>query len=511
MNLDFFEKYKYKIKSKNELKKILKKNKSKRTIMCHGVFDIVHPGHVRHLIHAKNRADILIVSLTSDKFISKGKFRPHVPEKIRSLNISAFEMVDYVIIDNEKTPINLIKYLKPNLFAKGFEYSANEINKNTIIEEKTVRSYGGRMVFTPGDIIYSSSNLLNFHSPQIEGEKLISLMYDNKITFNQLRQTISKFKNFKIHIVGDTIIDGYTYTSLSNSRNKTPTFSVIRNKVENYLGGAAIVASHIRAAGANVTFTTVAGKDAFSKLIYKECSKRKIKLNLIIDETRPTTYKNVFISNGYRLLKVDDVVNNSISQSIKNKISKLIKTTNSNGVVFSDFRHGIFNEKNISIFTKSIRNKNFKIADSQVASRWGNISDFKNFDLITPNELEARFALAKQDSSIYELSKQLIKKSKSKNIILKLGSNGIFCLENKNINKYFTLGSFVKKLTDPVGAGDALCSYAALGLMASGSIKIASILGSMAAACECEFDGNIPVEPIEVLKKIDYYEKFSKL
>ena len=145
------------------------------------------------------------------------------------------------------------------------------------------------MVFTPGDIIYSSSNLLNFHSPQIEGEKLISLMYDNKITFNQLRQTISKFKNFKIHIVGDTIIDGYTYTSLSNSRNKTPTFSVIRNKVKNYLGGAAIVASHIRAAGANVTFTTVAGKDDFSKLIYKECNKRRIKLNLIIDETRPTT------------------------------------------------------------------------------------------------------------------------------------------------------------------------------------------------------------------------------
>ena len=174
MNLDFFEKYKYKIKNKLELKKILKKTQSKKTIMCHGVFDIVHPGHVRHLIHAKNRADTLIVSLTSDKFITKGKFRPHVPEKIRSLNISAFEMVDYVIIDNEKTPINLIKYLKPNLFAKGFEYSANEINKNTLIEEKTVRSYGGRMVFTPGDIIYSSSNLLNFHSPKIEGEKLIS-------------------------------------------------------------------------------------------------------------------------------------------------------------------------------------------------------------------------------------------------------------------------------------------------------------------------------------------------
>ena len=129
MNLDFFEKYKYKIKNKSNLKKILNKVKSKKTILCHGVFDIVHPGHVRHLIHAKNQADILIVSLTSDKFISKGKMRPHVPEKIRCLNMSAFEMVDYVLLDNEKTPINLIKYLKPNYFAKGFEYNANQQTK----------------------------------------------------------------------------------------------------------------------------------------------------------------------------------------------------------------------------------------------------------------------------------------------------------------------------------------------------------------------------------------------
>ena len=87
----------------------------------------------------------------------------------------------------------------------------------------------------------------------------------------------------------------------------------------------------------------------------------------------------------------------------------------------------------------------------------------------------------------------------------------MFCIEKKNMNKYFTLGSFVKNLIDPVGAGDALCSYATLGLMASGSMKIATILGALAAACECEFDGNIPIDPGEVLKKIDYYEKISKL
>ena len=97
-----------------------------------------------------------------------------------------------------RKPINLIKYLKPNYFAKGFEYNANQINKNTLEEEKTVKSYGGKMIFTPGDIIYSSTNLLKYHSPQINNEKLLSLMFENKITFKYLKEVINNFKNFKI-------------------------------------------------------------------------------------------------------------------------------------------------------------------------------------------------------------------------------------------------------------------------------------------------------------------------
>ena len=72
-------------------------------------------------------------------------------------------MVDYVLLDNEN-PNKFNKIFKPNYFAKGFEYNANQINKNTLEEEKTVKSYSGKMIFTPGDIIYSSTNLLKYHS-----------------------------------------------------------------------------------------------------------------------------------------------------------------------------------------------------------------------------------------------------------------------------------------------------------------------------------------------------------
>jgi cytidyltransferase-like protein len=93
-----------------------------RIVLCHGVFDIVHPGHVRHLVYAKSKADILVVSLTADGFISKGHYRPQISQQIRALNLAAFEMVDWVIIDRNPTPIEIIQRLQPDFLAKGFEY-----------------------------------------------------------------------------------------------------------------------------------------------------------------------------------------------------------------------------------------------------------------------------------------------------------------------------------------------------------------------------------------------------
>jgi bifunctional ADP-heptose synthase (sugar kinase/adenylyltransferase) len=132
--------------------------------------------------------------------------------------------------------------------------------------------------------------------------------------------------------------------------------------------------------------------------------KLKIKLNLILDETRPTTNKNVIISGQYRLLKIDKVDNRGIPDEITAKLKKFLENTKSDAVIFSDFRHGIFHQRSIRKLVSSIPKKVFKCADSQVASRWGNITEFENFDLTTPNERECRFALADQDSTVGKLS-----------------------------------------------------------------------------------------------------------
>src|SRR5271170_1554052 len=120
------EKYKHKIKTVDELiSTIGPRPRAKKVIMCHGVFDVVHPGHLRHLLYAKSKADIVLASITADRHIGKGAYRPHVPQELRALNLAAYEIVDYVLVDPNPEPLETLRRLQPDFFAKGYEYNAS--------------------------------------------------------------------------------------------------------------------------------------------------------------------------------------------------------------------------------------------------------------------------------------------------------------------------------------------------------------------------------------------------
>lgn len=510
--MDLYKKYSHKLVKIDFIKKKVGKFPRKnKIILCHGVFDIVHPGHIRHLTYAKSQCDILVVSCTSDKFIDKGVYRPHIPQKMRALNLAALEMVDFVLIDDNKKPLNLLNKLKPDFFAKGFEYTSKGLPQATQEEKNVIDRYGGKLIFTPGDIVYSSTKFLNYSPPNLDLEKLDLIMKTNQISFDELISIVKKLNTLSVHVLGDSIVDTYTRTNFIGGQTKTPTFSVLYDKEENYVGGAAIVALHLKAAGAKVSFTSLVSNDKKGKFVKDQLRKNKITSTFFEEKNRPTTNKNTFISSNYRLLKVDTLSNAPITEETLEKILKNIRKSKSDIVVYSDFRHGIFNPSSITKLLNAIPKKIFKVGDSQVASRWGNITQFRNFDLITPNEREARFSLADQDSTVGKLAGLLLERTKYKNLILKLGSRGVFC--NGYVkNKYspFSIGAFAKNVVDPVGSGDALLAYSSLVLKKSKSLIKSSIIGSFAAACECETEGNIPVSYKNIVDKIKEIQKDIK-
>ena len=134
------------------------------------------------------------------------------------------------------------------------------------------------------------------------------------------------------------------------------------------------------------------------------------------------------------------------------------------------------------------------------------ILDFKNFDLITPNEKEVRFSLADQDTAIRPLASVLFEKSKCKVLMLKLGERGLMTVRRKiignDMRSFFVMDAFEKNAVDPVGCGDALISYASLAMHVSKNPLIASILGSISAALLSLINGNIPIIKSDVEKKL---------
>ncbi|HEY2573867.1 MAG TPA: PfkB family carbohydrate kinase, partial [Verrucomicrobiaceae bacterium] len=292
--------FRRKIKTREQLVEAIgTRPRAKTVVMCHGTFDLVHPGHVRHLIYAKDKADILVASLTSDAHINKANFRPFVPQDLRAMNLAALECVDYVIIDDEVTPLANLKFIQPDIFAKGYEYSAEGIHPKTREEMEVLESFGGQLLFTPGDLVLSSSAIIEATPPNLAIEKLLALLQSEGLGFEDLRQALARLQGIKVHVVGDTIVDSYTYCSLIGGTAKTPTFSVKFERQVDYAGGAAVVAKHLRQAGADVIFSTVLGDDEMGKFVVQDLEAAGVVSHVITDRTRPTTQKNAFITNGY--------------------------------------------------------------------------------------------------------------------------------------------------------------------------------------------------------------------
>ena len=504
--------YRRKIKARDELRALIgPRPRARKVIMCHGAFDLVHPGHVRHLMYAKSKGDLLIASLTSDAHISKANYRPFVPQNLRAMNLAALELVDYVIIDEQATPLENIAYLQPDFFAKGYEYTGAGVHPKTQEEIDVLNAYGGEVIFTPGDVVFSSTRFIESEPPKLYMEKLLALMDAEGLTFDHLRQALDECRGLRVHVLGDTIVDAYVYcTPIGSSTSKTPTLSVKLEEQVDFVGGAAVVARHLRAAGADVTFSTVLGDDPRKDFVLAEMEKHGVKCLPVIDPTRPTTEKAAYIANGYRLLKVDRVDNRPIADKIVQQFASALAGADVDAYVFSDFRHGIFGKGTIPQLTAALRQGPIRVADSQVASRWGNILDFHGFDLITPNEKEARFSLADQDSIVRPLALELYRRAGCKVLILKMGARGIITYRapsESDVRAFFTIDAFAEPVVDPVGAGDALLSYATLSLRATGNPVISSILATMAAGVACEHDGNTPVTPEQVLAKLAVIEK----
>jgi rfaE bifunctional protein kinase chain/domain len=467
-------------------------------VFVSGDFNILHPGHLRLLKFAKESGDYLIVGVNSDNMNKKG-----ISQDIRLESIQATSYVDESFI-LESTPLEYIQKFKPDIVVKGKEFEDRLNDELEILE-----SYGAKLLFSSGEIAFSSMDLLTeeFFSINKKIQHSQSYITRHKLDFDNLKEIINKFSNLNVLVIGDTIVDEYITCEPLGMSQEDPTIVVSPLATNKFIGGAAIVASHAKTLGAKVKFISVVGDDENYEYVRSGLELLDIDTSLFKDSTRPTTLKQRFRANGKTLLRVNHLKQHGISKDIENEILKDIKENISDFdlIIFSDFSYGLLTNKIIkNIIKLGIEHRVLMCGDSQSSSQVGDIGKFKNMTLVTPTEREIRLSLNDFESGLVVLSEKLSKKTNSKYIFTTLGAEGIMIYNHKK-NDLLTdniqaLGSNIK---DVSGAGDSLLTCSSMALCVGSNIWQSAYLGSLAAAIQVSRIGNIPIKKDELLKELD--------
>ena len=504
-----------KIISIENLKKIVNKSKLKKRkiVLCHGVFDLLHIGHINHFEEAKKFGDILIVSVTTDKYVNKGPGRPAFPEQERLKSLSALKVIDYVVLSKYPTATNIIKELRPNIYCKGQDYKFLKDDTTGEIknEMNALIKVGGKAVYTKGPIFSSSSLINKFVKVHSEKQKTIIDKIKKRYSFFEIKKKIESFKKLKILVIGETIIDQYVFCSALGKSGKEPMLALKDIETEQYLGGAAAIARHISPFCDKITLLSMLGeKKEFLKEV-KNSLPKNVRFDYINKKNSPTIVKKRFLDHvsnnkvlGVYKINYDYLTKND-EKIFSKKLSKLI--TAYDVVIVSDYGHGLISEKSSKFICKKSKYLALNAQINAANLGYHSMKKYKNFDFFINNEAEIRHEMRDIKSKTEVLIKKLSSQQNIKNLIVTRGREGAL-IYNKKENKFNSCVAFAETALDKVGAGDAMLSITALCLKNKFSRDLSLLIGSLAAAQSTETFGNKhSVNKIKILKTLEHLLK----
>lgn len=500
-----------KIVSKQEFKTGIRqrlKDEGKTIALCHGVFDLVHPGHIIHLEQAREMADVLVVSITAAKYVRKGPGRPYFDDEMRMKFLAALECVDYVMLSEGYTVDDIIESVEPDLYIKGEEYAKAEDDiTGKIGEEKAlVEKHGGRIQYTTGQT-YSSTKLINTAMSGLP-EEVRHYVEDFKIRYSMkdIRDFAEKASDLKILVVGDVIIDKYTYCNVQGLMTKDMGYSVRIHHSEEYFGGSIAIARHLSSFTPNVTLLSIMGNEEEIRLKLFEELTDSIKLNLLYSAQFPTIIKHRYLTRNAKREEYRKVLAvNNIPEKMKYEKevrdlfqAKLLdKLADSDVVFLCDFGHGLIDAETIELIQEKAKYLVLNCQTNSSNKGLNNITKYTRADAFTLDQQELKLALPgyvdDEELGLTKLSEHLCGKG-----WLTRGSLGAWGIDNRIIRE---CPAFTLTVKDTVGAGDAFFSVAGLYAAAGAPVEVGTFMGNIGGALGANIVGNKEaVEKVNVLK-----------
>lgn len=490
------------------LKKIKSlQDKGKVVVQSHGIFDLIHPGIIKHLDSAKEQGDALVVTVVRDEHVRKGPGRPIFPAQMRAENVASLSMVDHVCVVNDGRPFECVKRIKPDIFAKGRSIKDFDTNApEKILKEEKELYFGASRIHETAGFSFSSSeiieNFLNIYPKEV---KAFLKEFSRRYGFDSVREKINGLVGLKVLLIGDGIIDEYHYCE---SLGKSAKSNLVVNKYlahEIFAGGAFAIANHLAGLCVNVELISLLGNDPERESFVRKSLKPNVKIKFFHREDSPTVTKKRYINQylNQKMFEVNYLNENYINGRLESGIVEYLKTAipHYDLVLVSDFGHGFITGKII----RSIEQYSVKFAvNTQVnAANYGYnmVTKYRRPAFVCLDEHELRLTAQERFADIEHVARKVREGIDAACLIVTLGKNGSLGInKNKELNR---TPVFSSKVVDTVGAGDAFFAFSAPCVAQNFPLELVSFIGNAAGALAVQITCNKkPVEKYELLEFI---------
>ncbi len=477
----------------------------KRVVQCHGVFDLLHPGHIRHFEAARAEGDVLVVTVTPDRFVNKGPGRPVFNQRLRAESIAALQSVDYVAINEWPTAIEAIRRLEPAVYAKGSDYAdaGDDLTGKIVEERRAVEELGGRIHFTT-EITFSSSGLLNVHF-DVYPEEAQSFLRDfrRRHSSDEVIGLLKELKGLRVLVIGDTIIDEYHYVQ---SLGKSPKELLVTTRFlrdEQFAGGILACANHVAGFCDRVDLVTCLGTQDSREEFIRSHLKHNIAPAFFYREDTGTVVKRryveqAFLSKMFEVSFLDDTdLPEAVSRQVERHLARVLSGYDL--VLVADYGHGFLGRDLIGLLAAEARYLAVNAQTNSANTGFNLVTKYPRADYVCIDEPEVRLAAQDRRTDLEEIMRDLSKDLACRRIAITRGHNG--CIAYTEHEGFHHVPVLSREIVDRVGAGDAYLSVTAPCAAAGYPAEVIGFIGNAVGALAVRIIGNrTPVEPVPLFK-----------
>lgn len=481
-------------------------------VQCHGCFDIVHPGHIRHLRFARSQGDLLLVSITGDAAIDKGAHRPLIPQELRAENLAELDCVDWVYVEPRPTACELLEEVRPDVYIKGREYEFNR-DPRFAAERSAVERHGGRVVFSSGDVVFSSTALIEAMERSTDPfqKRLSQLAASAELDPASLEQLIESFRGRRVVVVGELMQETYVFCDRPDVADEAAMMTLRPVQHQYFDGGAAIIARHLATLGAQPVLITALPESDLASLVTRRLAGSGVEVRSVPTPSALAEKQRLLVGSS-KMLKLDLVEPIVLDARQRDALIQLgidAARQGADAAIIADFGLGLFSPAITHALCRAMR-PDVGVLTGAARGRRSNLRSMTLMDLVCPSEPQLRDTYRNFDQSLPAVTWELLEETSTRAAIVSLDAEGIVAFhrlpEEGAAWQSRLHGEHIPSLChstlDALGCDDALLTVATLALACGGSLLAGAFLGAAAAAAHGRRIGNVPLEPSELRREV---------